>query len=105
LEYTLFQPGLFLDYLATPYQTAKHLKPLNTMIDFQNRRAIVVDGYDAVMTLTTIQDVTAVVARAVDYDGEWPVIGGVCGDRVTVSQILAIGEKVRGVSSAPYTWL
>lgn len=97
LEYTLFQPGLFLDYLASPYKTAKHLTPLDTMIDYQNRRAIVVDGYNTVMTLTTVQDLAAVVARAVDYDGEWPVIGGVSGSRVAVSQIIEIGEKIRGV--------
>lgn len=67
------------------------------MIDFQNRRAIVVDGYNAIMTLTTVQDLAAVVARAVDYDGEWPVIGGISGNKVAVSRILEIGEKIRGV--------
>ena len=97
LGYTLFQPGLFLDYLAFPYKTAKYVTPLNTMIDFQNRRAIMVDGHDSIMTLTTAQDLAAVVARAVEYEGEWPVIGGICGNKVTVSQILEIGESVRGV--------
>ncbi|RDL35782.1 Uncharacterized protein BP5553_06394 [Venustampulla echinocandica] len=100
LEYTLFQPGLFLEYLATPHKTAKHLEPLNTMIDFQNRRAIVVDGHDAIMTYTTIGDLAAVVARAVDLDGEWPVIGGISGNRVPISKVLEIGEEVRGGSFA-----
>jgi len=67
------------------------------MIDYQNRRAIVVEGYDAVMTLTTARDLAAVVARAVDLDGEWPVIGGISGNRLAVSQILKFGEKVRGM--------
>ena len=98
LGYTLFQPGLLLDYLAFPYKTAKYVTPLNTMFDFQNRRAIVVDGHDSVMTLTTAQDLATVVARAVEYDGEWPVTGGVCGNKVTISQILEIGEKVRGTT-------
>ena len=68
------------------------------MIDFQNRRAIVVDGHadTTIMTLTTIQDLAAVVARAVNHSGEWPVIGGIRGNRVTFSQILTIGQKVRG---------
>ncbi|MBV36044.1 MAG: hypothetical protein CMP47_11445 [Rickettsiales bacterium] len=86
-----------MDYLAFPFKTAKYVTPLNTMIDFQNRRAIVVDGHDSIMTWTTAQDLAAVVARAVEYDGEWPVIGGMCGNKVTVSQILEIGERVRGV--------
>ena len=86
-----------MDYLATPYKTAKYLTPLNTMIDFQNCRAIVVDSHDAIMTLTMVQDLAAVVARAVDLDSEWPVIGGIRGNRVAISEILEIGEKVRGV--------
>jgi hypothetical protein len=40
------------------------------MFDFQSRRAIVVDDHDFIMTFTTVQDLAAVVARAVDLDGE-----------------------------------
>ena len=73
------------------------MAPLNTMFDVQNRRAIVVNGHDFTMTFTTVQDLAAVVAKAVTYDGEWPVIGGIRGNSVKVSQILKIGEKVRGM--------
>lgn len=96
----MFQPGLFLNYLAFPFKTAKYLEPLNSMIDFQNRRAIVVEGIDSIMTYTTVQDVAGVVARAVDLDGEWPIVSGISGNRVTISQLLKIGEKVRGMSYA-----
>ncbi|KAF2721841.1 NAD(P)-binding protein [Polychaeton citri CBS 116435] len=98
LEYTLFQPGLFLDYLAFPYKTVKYVTPLKTMLDFQNRRAIVVNGQadKTVMTLTTVHDLATVVARAVDYSGEWPVVGGISGNKVTIPQILEIGHQVRG---------
>lgn len=68
------------------------------MIDFKNRRAIVIEGYDnSIVTYTTVQDLAAVVAKAVDLEGEWPVMGGISGNRVTISQILNIGEKIRGV--------
>jgi hypothetical protein len=97
LEYTLFQPGLFLDYLASPYKTAKYVAPLDSVFDYQHRRAIVVDGHeDAIMTLTTAADLAEIVARAVDYEGEWPRIGGIRGNRVTFTQILEIGERIRG---------
>ncbi|KAI0451675.1 NAD(P)-binding protein [Xylaria acuta] len=97
IEYTLFQPGLFLDYLAFPYKTSKYIDPLQTVFDFKNRRALVVDGHeDATMTFTTAADVAAVVARAVDYEGKWPTTGGICGNRVSISQILEIGSRVRG---------
>ncbi len=46
------ESGLFLDYIAS---TVKYLTPLDNFIDFQNRRAIVVEGHeDAVMTLTPV---------------------------------------------------
>ncbi|KAH9906562.1 hypothetical protein F4778DRAFT_778952 [Xylariomycetidae sp. FL2044] len=98
IEYTLFQPGLFLDYLAFPYQTARYLKPLETVFDFCHRRAMVVAGHeeDAVMTLTTVADLAAIVARAVAYEGRWPRTSGVVGNRLTFARILEIGEKVRG---------
>jgi hypothetical protein len=66
------------------------------MFDFQNRRAVVVDGHDFIMTFTTAQDLAAVVASAVDYEGDWPVVGGIQGNRITVSQVLEIGERIRG---------
>ncbi|KAI3342334.1 hypothetical protein F4824DRAFT_512072 [Ustulina deusta] len=97
IEYTLFQPGLFLDYLAFPHKTSKHVDPLQTVFDFENRRALVVDGHeDAIMTLTTVADAAAVIARAVSYDGKWPTTGGIRGNRVSISQILEIGSRVRG---------
>ena len=99
LEYSLFQPGLFLNYLATPHKTAEFLTPLNTFIDMANRRAIVVQGYedDAVMTFTTVQDLAALVAAAVEYeDGGWPEVGGIRGNALPISKIIEIGERVRG---------
>ncbi|TPX14637.1 uncharacterized protein E0L32_005329 [Thyridium curvatum] len=97
LEYTLFQPGLFLDYLAFPYKTAKYLDPLQSVFDFEHRRAIVVDGHeDAILTLTTVSDLSEIIARAVEYEGAWPRHGGIRGNRLTFSDILRIGETVRG---------
>jgi hypothetical protein len=56
-------------------------------IDFDKRRAITIEGKDGVFTLTTISDLANVVVRAIDYAGEWPVIGGVHGTTVSSSQI------------------
>ncbi|KAK2751973.1 hypothetical protein FQN55_008715 [Onygenales sp. PD_40] len=104
LEYTLFQPGIFLDYLAFPHQTATHLLPLQTVFDVEKRRAMLVHGHeDAVMTLTTVADLAGVVVRAVEYEGEgrkWPVEGGVVGNRVTMREVVEVAERVRG---GPFT--
>ncbi|KAI2615079.1 hypothetical protein GGR54DRAFT_613980 [Hypoxylon sp. NC1633] len=97
LEYTLFQPGLFLDYLAYPHKTSKYVDPLQTVFDFENRRAIVMEGHeDAVITLTTVADLAAIITRAVEYEGTWPATSGISGNRVTFSQVLEVGRKVRG---------
>ncbi|KAL7907528.1 hypothetical protein GGI35DRAFT_456437 [Trichoderma velutinum] len=96
LEYTLFQPGLFLDYLASPYKTSKHIEPIDFIFDFENCRAVIIDGHeDTTITLTSAADTAAMIAKAVDYDKEWPEISGIQGNRATFSQIIKIGEKLR----------
>lgn len=92
----MFQPGLFLDYLAFPHKTSTYITPLNITIDFENRRAIVVEGHDAVITFTTVNDLATMVARAIDYEGQWPVNGGISGNSIPVSKILEMGAKIRG---------
>ncbi|CAL1706137.1 unnamed protein product [Somion occarium] len=100
LEYTLFQPGIFLNYLGYPYKTSEHLALVPMPWDFQNRRAIVLEGHEHedAMTMTLVQDVANVVAEAIEFEGEWPVVGGISGNRVTVAQLLELGKRVRGQS-------
>lgn len=65
-------------------------------IDFYRRRVLTLDGHeDDTITLTTTQDMAKVVARAVDYEGDWPVFGGIVGSNITISQLIALGEKIR----------
>lgn len=100
LEYCLFQPGLFCNYLTLPYQTSKHIVPIEMVFDFQNRRALIRDGgEDDHIAFTTVQDVANVVARAVEFEGKWPVEGGMRGSRLSVREVIAIGEKIRGKHS------
>lgn len=97
LEYTLFQPGLFVNYLTYPAKSAKHVTPLETPFDLANRRALIAEGSDgARISLSTAEDLASVVARAVEYEGEWPVVGGIRGTDLTLAQLIALGERVRG---------
>jgi hypothetical protein len=74
--------------------------PLDTVFDFQKRRAILVEGHeDALMTFTSVADFSAMVAAAVEYKAEWPVVSGICGNRVTVSQVVQLAEAIRGIPS------
>ena len=97
LEYTLFQPGLFVNYFTHPFRSAKHVSTFQTQIDFQNCRAILPSGYEHVkITLTEASDLAEVVAKAIDYEGIWPVNGGIQGCQISLGELLKIGEDVRG---------
>ncbi|TVY36512.1 Quinone oxidoreductase [Lachnellula occidentalis] len=95
LEYTLFQPGLIVDYLA-PAGNLKYLKVMPLWINFQDRRGITLSDAEATYTLTTMADIANVVARAIEYKGEWPVVGGIRGTTMSDTKLLEIGAKVRG---------
>ncbi|KXH69028.1 NmrA-like family protein [Colletotrichum salicis] len=97
LEYCLFQPGLFTNYMTYPFNSSKHVQLFETPFNFYQRRALVVEECeDAIITFTTAQDLAKVVALAVEYEGEWPIIGGVQGAQVSIAQLIALGEKIRG---------
>ncbi|KAK1982941.1 hypothetical protein LZ30DRAFT_790010 [Colletotrichum cereale] len=78
IEYTLFQPGGFMNFLAYPHQTAKHYKiDFPAFFDFDKGCGYILEGSEtAEITLTTIEDIAEVTARAVEFDGEWPIVGG-----------------------------
>jgi hypothetical protein len=88
-------PGMFVNYYAAPYKTSKHVQPFQNQIDFNNRRAIVLEGENSRISVITIQDFCNIVAKAVDYEGEWPTVGGIRGDELTIPQLITIGERVR----------
>ncbi len=53
------------------------------------------------MTFTSLRDLGNIVAKAIDYDGAWPAIGGIRGNTVTDVELVAIGARVRGECFAP----
>lgn len=51
---------------------------------------------DVKITLTTAQDLANVVVKAIEYEGEWPVNGGIKGCDLTIAELIRLGEAVRG---------
>ncbi|KIL87120.1 hypothetical protein FAVG1_09674 [Fusarium avenaceum] len=96
IEYCLFQPGFFTDYFGHPHATTKHFGTFYMFADFQNCRAIISEDGDAPITLTTVRDMSRLVAQALEYDEVWPTVGGMQGTVTTVSGLIALGEKLRG---------
>ena len=83
--------------MTGPYKSSKHVHVLESPFDFNGRRALLLDGGDDNrITLTTVQDLANVVAKAIDFEGEWPVIGGIRGADISTGQLIALGEKIRG---------
>ncbi|KAK1585868.1 uncharacterized protein LY79DRAFT_557468 [Colletotrichum navitas] len=97
IEYTLFQPGAFMNFLAYPHQTAKHYRvDYPALFDFSRGCGYILEGSEtSKITLTTIEDIAEVTARAVEFDGEWPIVGGITGQTITIGEILQLGEKIR----------
>lgn len=76
------------------------------MFDFCNRRAIIIEGNERdIITLTTVQDCARVVCAAVEYEGAWPVNGGMNGGDISVGELLKLGEKTRGASTRSHVHL
>ncbi|KAK3382604.1 hypothetical protein B0T24DRAFT_653624 [Lasiosphaeria ovina] len=102
LEYSLFQCGLFLNYLGYPHKTTKHMALFESCLDLEHRRDIVFEGYDQPGTaagrisLVTVQDLAAIMARTVESDGEWPRVGGLHANATTLAELLALVKKIKG---------
>ncbi|KAK3313980.1 hypothetical protein B0H66DRAFT_630271 [Apodospora peruviana] len=98
LEYTLFQPGLMMEYYTWPYVWHKYIKPLQIPIEFSGRRAILVqDQSRQEITFTSVDDIVRIVTKALEYKGKWPLIGGISGNKpVSMTGLISLGEKIRG---------
>lgn len=88
--------------MTYPYKSSKHVITFETPIDFNNCRGLLVDDGEATYSVITAQDAAKVTALAVEYEGEWPVVGGINGGDFTMNEIMALGEKIRGTYSRTY---
>lgn len=44
-----------------------------------------------------MRDIANIVTLAIDYDGEWPVVGGIHGRTLSDAELIEIGVKARGM--------
>lgn len=50
------------------------------------------------ITLTTAEDLANIVVKAIEYEGEWPIRGGIKGCEMGLMEVIRLGEEVRGKS-------
>ncbi|KAM0474226.1 hypothetical protein ACHAP7_007913 [Fusarium lateritium] len=77
-------------------KSSKHVTLFETPINFNDCRGLLVDDGETIISLVTAQDAAQVTALAVEYEGEWPIISGVKGADITMNELVALGEKIRG---------
>ena len=54
-------------------------------------------GLDAKFTMTSVRDLARAVVAAVEYEGVWPVVGGVRGTTTTTREVVGVVERLRGL--------
>jgi hypothetical protein len=96
LQYCLFQCGVFVDYFAHPYPLSPGLNSWPLFIDYENRRAMVLDDGNQPMVQMPVSEVSEFLERALSDDRPWPTIGGMQGTKTTTNEIIALGKKIRG---------
>ncbi|KAK4238762.1 hypothetical protein C8A03DRAFT_43557 [Achaetomium macrosporum] len=98
IEYCLFQPGWFMNYLAGARGSTKHTRSAElSLVDHGKLRAHLASGsLDKQITYTALHDIANIVVKAVEYEGEWPKFGGINGHTLSLGEEIAIGEKIRG---------
>ncbi|KAJ3548981.1 hypothetical protein NM208_g568 [Fusarium decemcellulare] len=94
LEYTLFTTGYFMDYYGMPH-VETHLKPIFMMVDIANRAAAIPGGGNTTVTFTYTRDIARCVVGMIDVD-KWEKRSFIVGDRISINEVLAIAERVRG---------
>ena len=83
--------------MTFPYKSSNHVHQIEVPFDYNSRRAILAEGSENVpISWTLVQDTANVIAQIADYEDEWPVDGGVAGSKMSINDVLAIGEKIRG---------
>lgn len=89
-----------METLGHPHKTIEHVQTIPFAIDIEKKQGIAIEGsLDDHITFTTVTDIAGVVAGALEYEGEWPIVGGIQGDRVTIGDLIKYGEDLKGIHS------
>jgi hypothetical protein len=86
-----------MNYILSSRKPSKHIQHTGFIfVDHANHRARGPGDLTSRVTYTTIRDVVNIVVKAIDYEGEWPEVGGINGHTLSTAEEIAIGEKVTG---------
>lgn len=96
LEYIRLSIGFFSDYWGMPH-IKSNLKPFHWFLDIQKGIAVVPGTGDEKFTVTYSVDLAHVIVRLLDVDDRWPERGFLSGSDISINDLIASAEKIRGM--------
>ena len=95
LEYTLFECGFFMNYLASGTDGMGYFPVNRFVVDVEKCTALVPgDGASNVIT-TRVEDIATFVAALLDLP-KWPEFSRVAGGRTNWNDLVSLAEGIRG---------
>ncbi|KAI8711354.1 hypothetical protein NCS52_01398500 [Fusarium sp. LHS14.1] len=87
--------GFFSDYWGAPH-IKSNLKTFQWFIDMEKGVAVVPGSGDEKFTVTYSEDLARFIVRLIDSDEKWPERGFLSGSDISINELIAIAEKIRG---------
>ena len=97
LQYTRFVTGTFMDYFG-PAAIPTYLKTISLVLDMEHNKAIVPGDGETPVVLSHSTTIAKFVAASLDLES-WPEASFIIGQRLTMNELVAIAESVKGVLS------
>lgn len=95
MEYTMFENGIFMNYLASGTAGIGHLVPLKYLVDVENCKANLPGDGSSYLVFTRGEDVGKFVAASLELE-VWPEVSQMIGARETLNDVVKAAEAVRG---------
>lgn len=94
LKYIRFINGTFMDYFGPP-PNPPQMNVISLIIDPENAKAAIPGDGSATILITHTTDVARFVAAALSLP-DWPEKLLIRGDRLTLNEVVAVAESVKG---------
>ena len=95
LEYTLFENGFFMNYLAAGTAGMGYF-PVNLFIvDVERCTALIPGDGSSIFSITRVEDVALSVNALLDLP-TWPEYSRVAGSRLDWNELITLAERIRG---------
>lgn len=95
LEYTFYETGLFMNFLACGTPGQGLADKLNFVVNVGEGTAKIPGDGEAMVAYTRLEDIGAFVAASLDLP-KWPEVSRMAGDVKTYNEIVALAEAARG---------